>query len=201
MKKNWKIFTVFTVLVFAIAFAGITAVFAQGPGQPAVPDGTGNQGQVAPGMGYRAVDEADMHAAVAAALGISVEELEAELAAGNTVYLLAQELVIDFDEVQAAMTAVHDAAMQEAVDNGVVTPYQANQYQQNRSGQQAQGTPANVNAGTGSAYGTGPAAGTGTAYGTGPAAGTGSAFGTGPAAGAGQVNRGANNGDCIYPTP
>jgi hypothetical protein len=185
MKKNWKIFTVFTVLIFAIAFAGITAVFAQGPNQPAAPagTGTGNQGQVSPGMGYRAVDEADMHAAVAGALGISVEEMEAKLTAGSTVYLLAQELGADFADVQAAMTAVHDAAMQEAVDNGAVTQVQANQYQQSRGSRQGQRTMANMNAGSGAAAGTGPAAG------------------SGPAAGAGQANRGGNNGECIYPTP
>jgi uncharacterized protein (DUF433 family) len=144
VKKNWKVFTLFTVLVFAIAFAGITAVFAQGPKQPAAPagTGTGNQAQVSPGMGYRAVDEADMHAAIAEVLGISVETLEAEIAAGNTVYALADELGVDFADVRAAMVALHDAAMQQAIDNGAVPQYQANQGQQMGAGRMRQGGPA-----------------------------------------------------------
>jgi uncharacterized protein (DUF433 family) len=105
-------------------------------------------------MGYRAVDEADMHAAIAGVLGISVETLEAEIAAGNTIYALAEELGVDFAEVQAAMVALHDAAMQQAIDNGAVPQYQANQGQQMGAGQMGQ---------RGRAAGSGTAAGMGQA--------------------------------------
>lgn len=155
MNKHWKLFTIVTVLVAAMAFAGVTAVFAQGPNQPAAP-GAGNQAQVGGGMGYRAVEEADMHAAVAAALGISEDELEAEIAAGKTVYLLAQELGVDFAVVQAAMDAVHEAAMQQAAADGTITQAQANQVQQMRNGRSGQ-------ANGGSSTGSGPAAGSGPA--------------------------------------
>jgi hypothetical protein len=115
-----------------------------------------------------------MHAAIAEVLGISVGTLEVEIAAGNTVYALADELGVDFADVQAAMFALHEAAMQQAIDSGAIPQYQASQGQQMGAGRMGQG---------------------------GPAAGTATAAGTGPAAGVGQANRGGGTGDCIYTTP
>jgi hypothetical protein len=103
-----------TLLVGAVGL-----VSAQGPGS-----NTG-AGPAAPGRGHgpnatmHAQRHADgetgpahdqMQAAIAGALGITVEELEAERAAGKTVATIAQERGVSLDAVRAAMQGVHPAA-------------------------------------------------------------------------------------------
>jgi hypothetical protein len=125
MTKFWKITGLVTVLVAVVALVGVTAAFAQGPNQPngATPPRM-NQAQPASGegMGLMAVDEATMHAAIAEALELSIEEFEAALAEGKTPAILALELGVDFAEVQAAMDAVRTEAFQQAIDDGLITP-------------------------------------------------------------------------------
>jgi hypothetical protein len=55
-------------------------------------------------------DHDQMQAAIAGALGITVEELEAERAAGKTVATIAQERGVSLDVVRAAMQGGHQAA-------------------------------------------------------------------------------------------
>jgi hypothetical protein len=143
MNKLWKISGVVAVLVAVVAFAGVTAALAQGPNQPGGFTSPGrNQAQDGSsiGMGSMAVDEATMHAAVAEALHLSIEEFEAAVAEGKTSYILAQELGIDFAAVQAAMDAVHSAALQQAADEGVITQQQADWIASHRGGQNRQGS-------------------------------------------------------------
>ena len=140
MKKYWKLFVIVAVLVATIAFAGMTAVFAQGPNQPAVPaPGAANQGQIRGGMGYMAVEESEMHSAIAVALGITVTELESEIAQGKTLYELAAEMGVDFAAVQTAMQAAHAAALQQALAGGAITQAQANWLQSRGGGRQGKG--------------------------------------------------------------
>ena len=83
-----------------------------------------------------------MHAAIAEALGISVEELEAALAAGETPATLALALGVDYAEVQAAMDAVYAAAVAQAVADGLITQEQADwllSHQGGQNGQQGNG--------------------------------------------------------------
>ncbi|MBI2765945.1 MAG: hypothetical protein HYX53_08560 [Chloroflexi bacterium] len=63
-------------------------------------------GMTASGMGQ-------MHEAVARALGISVDELNAQLAAGKTVAQIAAEKGIDMATVRSAMQAAHAAIANE----------------------------------------------------------------------------------------
>jgi hypothetical protein len=143
MNKLWKISGVVAVLVAVVVFAGVTAALAQGPNQAGDFTSPGrNQAQDGSsiGMGVMAVDEATMHAAVAEALHLSIEEFEAAIAEGKTSYILAQELGIDFSAVQAAMDAVHSAALQQAADEGVITQEQADWITSRRGGGNGQGS-------------------------------------------------------------
>lgn len=154
MSKFLKSAGIVAVLVAVVALAGATAAFAQGPNQPegVTPPGAGQvRNGFGNGQGLMAVEEADMHAAIAGALGIDVEVLEAELAAGKSLAVLASELNVDFAEVQAAMDEVHANALQEAVQSGVITQEQATWMLSRRGGPNGQG----------SALGNGPRSGMG----------------------------------------
>jgi hypothetical protein len=100
--------------------------------------GFGNQGNLGggPGMGpgphldgeargLGFVDEAEMHAAIAEVLGITVEQLEARLAEGTPVAVIAQELGIELPVVREAMASVREAAVNQAVSDGLLTAEQA----------------------------------------------------------------------------
>ena len=143
MNKLWKISGVVAVLVAVVAFAGVTAASAQGPNQPDGSISPGrNQAQdgSSMGRGLMAVDEAAMHAAIAGALHLSIEEFEAAVAEGQTAYILAQELGIEFADVQAAMDAVHGAALQQAAAEGLITQEQADWIASRRGGGNGQGS-------------------------------------------------------------
>lgn len=132
MSKYLKLAGV-VAMVAVIALTSVVAVSAQAatPPQGAGPwNNTGGyagrgRGPGGQGLGIMAVDEAVMHAKIAEALGISVEEFEAALAEGKTLYVLAQELGVDFAEVRAAMDAAHAEALAQAVADGTITQEQA----------------------------------------------------------------------------
>lgn len=71
------------------------------------------------------VDIDTMHAAIADALGISVDALEEALAEGVSIVDLADELGVEMDLVRDAMQAVHDDALAKAVEDGLLTQEQA----------------------------------------------------------------------------
>jgi len=174
MNKILKTASIFAVLVAVVAFVGVAAAFAQEPNQaggataPRMNQATDGSN---PGMGLMAVDEATMHAAIADALYMSLDEFETAVAAGKTPLILAQEKGIDFAEVQAAMDAVHEAALQQAVDDGLISQGQANWILSHRGGQNGQGNGMNSGSGPKGRAGSGPA------------------------------NNGARNGGCQYQTP
>ena len=76
-------------------------------------------------MGWGCADEDTQHAALAEALGMTVEELEAELAEGKTLRDLVDELGVDMDDVWDALQEARDAALQGAVEEGSLTQEQA----------------------------------------------------------------------------
>ena len=139
MKTFLKIAGIIAVFAAIIAFVGAASAFAQGPANGVAPAG-GNQAQVNPnaGDGLITVDESVMHAAIAEVLGISVNELEATLDAGETPATLALELGVDFAEVQATIDAVHEAAIAQAVADGLFTQEQADWMLSHRGGQNGQ---------------------------------------------------------------
>jgi len=147
MKKYWKLATIVTVLVAVVALVGATATFAQGPANNGSADrqmpngssansnrGAGMANETGEAMNLMAVDEADMHAAIADALGMSLDEFETAVAEGKTPIILAEELGIDFAEVQAAMDALHEAAFEQAVADGLITQEQADWIMSHRGG-------------------------------------------------------------------
>ena len=148
MNKSFRITTIVTVLIALVAFAGVTAAFAQGPNRPGGSTSPGmNQAANAAGqgLGAMAVDEAALHAAIANALGMDIADFEAAIAAGKTPYILAQELGVDYATVQAAMNEAHEEALQQSVANGLISQEQANWILSRRGGQGRQGSGMNSN--------------------------------------------------------
>jgi hypothetical protein len=142
MNKFFRMTSVITVLIALIVFAGVTAAFAQGPNQPdgsTLPGMNQAQNAAGAGMGLMAVDEAAMHEAVAGALSLTVEQFEAQVANGENAYTLAQKLGVDFATVQAAMDAAHAAALQQAVNDGLIARERADWMLSRRGGQNGQG--------------------------------------------------------------
>ena len=178
MKKFWTFTGSLAVFVAVVALVGVTAVSAQGPVNPVPAPGTGQVGSGS-GLGIMTVDEAEMHAALADALGMSVAEFEAAIANGETLATLALAQGVDLADLQAVMDAIHADAAAQAVADGLVTQEQVDWMQSRRGGQARQGG----QAGQG---GQGRMGGQG-------AAGTGMARG-------GQHGAGGNGGNCLYPT-
>ena len=179
MNKILKTTGIVAVLVAALALVLVTGVFAQ---EPVTPDGPVGGGQLqrgngaGTGLGVMAVDESDMHAAIAGALGMSLEDFESSIANGKTPAILAQELGVDFADVWAAMEAVHAEALLSAVDDGLIPQEQADWILSHRGGQNGQGNGPQSN-GMGNSSGT--------------------RMGRGPG---GNAGNGGNGGDCIYQT-
>ena len=179
MKKFWTMTGLLAVFVAVVALVGVTAVSAQGPVNPdAVPGSSQRHGQAAGshggGLGIMAVDEADMHAALAEALGLSVADFEAAIANGETLSTLALVQGVDLADLQAVMASVHANAAQDAVANGLVTQEQVDWMQSHRGGQAGQGGQGRM--------------------------GVQGAAGTGNMTRGGQHGAGGNGGDCIYAT-
>jgi hypothetical protein len=149
MNKYMKFGVIAALLLTMALFATFT--YAQGPPNPNIPpDGTPTQGRggrfgaaeqgmtgrgVNTPMNLMAVDEAEMHAAIADALGISVEAFETAVEDGQTVQLLAADLGIDFADIQAVMNDLHADALQQAVADGLVTQEQADRMASRVGGQ------------------------------------------------------------------
>ena len=71
------------------------------------------------------VESGEMHEAIAGALGISVEELEAAQAEGTPLFALAEERGVEMETVRAAMEAVREEAIDQALADGEITQEQA----------------------------------------------------------------------------
>src|SRR3972149_5665644 len=123
MNKYAKILGVAAV-VGVVALVGVAAVFAQPPAPPQTPGGSG-PGWMGGGFGLMAEYRDLIHTQIAEALGLTLDELNAELAAGKTPFVIAQEKGIDFAKVQEAMQAAHAEALKQAVDDGKLTQEQA----------------------------------------------------------------------------
>ena len=124
MNKFMKKAGIASVLVVALALVVVvTGAFAQGPANPDLANGTGQMARgndAGAGLGARAVDEADMHAAIAGALGMTLEEFEAAVAEGQTPYTLALELGVDFAGIQTVMNELHAQALEQATAEGLI---------------------------------------------------------------------------------
>ena len=118
MKKSMRIGSVALVLLIVLALMAATPSLAQSP-NPRAGDG------LCQANGLLVIDQAEMHAAIARTLGISVEEFEAARAEGKSLVFIAQELGVEMDAVREAMSAVRENAIDEALATGVISDEQA----------------------------------------------------------------------------
>lgn len=100
--------------------------------QQLVADGTITQAQadaILSGEGLHSLGplmlHEEMQAVIADALGITVAELEAARAEGKRLPELAAESGVALEDVQTAVQAAHEAAIQQAVEDGLITQEQA----------------------------------------------------------------------------
>ena len=133
MRKFWKIFGIAAVAAL-IGVAALSAVaLAQGPGgnrgfqgdRPFGPPGGHFSGPRQSGFLGNEDLKAQMHEALAEALGMSVADFEAAKAEGQTVRDMVEAQGVDLAEVRAAMATVRQAAIDQAVADGRLTQEQA----------------------------------------------------------------------------
>ena len=91
-------------------------------------EGVGCKGDMGDGLGAvlpQIFDREAEQAAIADALGLTVEALQAAKDAGTTITDLAAEQSVDLADIQAAVEAARTEAVQAAVDAGTITQEQA----------------------------------------------------------------------------
>lgn len=76
-------------------------------------------------MGPVGVDGEAHHAALAEALGITVEQFDEALAEGKTLGDLAEELGLDMSDIRNTLQEARESALQKAVEEGRLTQEQA----------------------------------------------------------------------------
>lgn len=139
MKKIWILVAVAVVALAALGAASLAYAQTQNPPEvPANPPAPRNWGGMmgrGPGMGGMMGGpgmmggHGPMHeymlSAFAEALGISVEELQAEFEAGETMWTIAEAQGLSEDEFAEVMRAAHDQAIEQALADGAITEEQA----------------------------------------------------------------------------
>lgn len=128
--------------VIALAFGAVNAAFAQdaqldGPGAVGHgPHGPGNGGHFGDGLlhDYMTQNLAD-------ALGITVEEFISRRDSGETFFQIVLELGFDEGEIRTMMLTAHEAAVEQAQADGVITQEQAEQIRQRKQFHNAGGAP------------------------------------------------------------
>jgi len=134
--SRFKKFAGIAVLVGLVAALGISSVAAaQTPTptapttQTAPPQGTPPQGQPPDGGGMRGLHDQASLVAVAKALGMTTDELSAELWGGKTLSDIASAKGVDIATVQAAVQAAEvtetKTVINAAVTNGTITQAKA----------------------------------------------------------------------------
>ncbi len=152
MKKTLVLLV--AVGVLALTFSAVSNAYAQETIPPTSPfEGRGPRG------GFAGAADGPLHdlmnAAIADALGVSVEELDAAHQAGQTAWDLAQVQGLTSDEFAALMADARNTALTQAVADGLITQEQANWMQSRWSGMQAEG----FGPGSGNCDGNGPQGG------------------------------------------
>ena len=112
-----KTILIVTLVVAALGVLGVGVAFAQGP----VPGGRGG-GMMQNGGGYL---HTYMATALADKLGLKMDDVNARLAAGETMYDIAIANGVKAEDVPALMVEVRAKALEAAVKDGVVTQAQA----------------------------------------------------------------------------
>ena len=132
MKKVMLVIVGVLVLSFLFGAAGFAYAQTQNPQDETVPFGTtrgrGMMGRFGQGM-MQSGEYGPMHEymeqALAAKLGLTEEEIEDKLAAGETMWSIAQAQGMTDEEISALMLTARDEALKAAVDAGTLTQEQA----------------------------------------------------------------------------
>jgi hypothetical protein len=142
MKKTLLIVAVLSITVLTLGLAGYAYAQDQTPENLYNHGMMGDYAENGPGygrgmmggygghgmMGWNS-EEGPMHdamvAAVAEALGLTPEEIEARHDAGETIWKIAESEGLSAKEIQDLMLSTHDGALEDAVANGWLTQEQA----------------------------------------------------------------------------
>jgi hypothetical protein len=144
MKKY--VFLMVIVAVVALAVGSVGVAYAQSPTQDSgTGTGTGWMGgrgsQAGVGNGVNGAGSGILHdeliAAYADALAIPVVDLEARLDSGETMSQIALSTGLTFEQFRTLMLDVRTQAINQAVNNGVLTQAQADWMNQRGAGQLA----------------------------------------------------------------
>jgi len=141
-----KTILISTLVLLALGVLGVGAVLAQGS-QPPVQGGYGSMHEY-------------VEKALAAKLGLTEEQVEDDLAAGNSMYQIALDNGVNQEDLANFMNEVHTEAFASVVQDGVMTQEQADwmlQRMQNRGGYGTGNCP--MHNGQGAALGRGTGAG------------------------------------------
>jgi hypothetical protein len=144
MKRN-ILLAIAAALTLSLAVTGLA--FAQGYG----PDGSGTGTAI--NMEVTLSDY--MPAAIADVLGLSVEDVNARLASGETFYTIALSMGYTTDQLPALMTSVREKAIELAPSAGAISADQSSFLLGNQYGGNVRGN----GAGTASMYNTGDGTG------------------------------------------
>ena len=147
MKKFLAISAIVVLTVLVLGVVGFAYAQSQTPPAPDKPYGRGMMGGwgnrgMGPGMmgrwgsGGNGLMHEYMEDAFAEAFGISHEDLEAKLDAGETMWSIAQAQGLSDDEIAKLMVDARTKALKKAVTDGVLTQEQADWMSQHM--QQAQ---------------------------------------------------------------
>ena len=112
-----KTILIVSFVVAALAVAGVGVAFAQGPAPF-----TGNAPMLQNGTGYL---HTYMVAAFAEKLSLNVEDVNARLTAGASMYDIAIASGVKVEDIPALMVDVRSQALSAAVKDGVITQAQA----------------------------------------------------------------------------
>jgi hypothetical protein len=148
---NKIVLSIVIVAVVAVALGTAGFVFAQTPTPTTPVPGTGNgygmmggRGTRGSMMGQNAVSGSqdgflhdEMIAAYAEKLGISVEDLNARLAKGETMAQIASSKGLTVEQFRTLMTDARAQAIDQAVKDGTLTQAQADWMNQRGAGQMA----------------------------------------------------------------
>lgn len=123
MSKKIKIGFVGLLVVVALAVAMTGTVLAQDDPPTPAPEAPGRHGWGhgfgrGPSVGRSMGGQIGLEAA-AEVLGMTADELSAELWGGKTLAALAEEAGVDLQDIQDAVTAAQDAATREAIEQAV----------------------------------------------------------------------------------
>ncbi len=133
MNKKWIGFAALAVAVLALTLVAAPRAFAQEP-DPTTPApygyarggfGYGGYGMMGGGMMANTAYAEQMHTALAESLGLTLDEFDAEIAAGKTLWQIADEQGVSYEDIAAAKLGARAAMLAQAVEDGVVTQEQA----------------------------------------------------------------------------